>query len=86
MTEVQPVEIERFYRPRSIAVVGAHDTRAGLAGLTEKAITHAKAVGAAFHPVNPKRESVFGIPCVASLTDLQEPSMWWSSRSATRSA
>ena len=66
-------DLIRFYRPRSIAVVGAHDTRAGLSGVTRKAIDHAALCGASFTPVNPRRESVYGIPCVASLADVTGP-------------
>lgn len=70
---VEGPDIELFYRPRSIAVVGAHDTRAGLAGTTQKALAHAALVGARFVPVNPTRESVFGVPCVSSLAEVGSP-------------
>lgn len=81
MTELRqrerPVEqrpdIDRFYRPRSIAVVGAHDSRPGLAGTTQKAMEHAQLVDAEFLPVNPTRESVFGVPCLPSLTTASGP-------------
>ena len=66
-------DIERFYRPRSIVVVGAHDTRPGLAGITEKAIEHVKRYGGTFQAVNPTKSSVFGFPCAASIAEVQGP-------------
>jgi len=66
-------DLARFFRPRSIAVVGAHDTRAGLEGVTRKAMSHAERVGATFVPVNPTREQVFGVPCVPDLGALTGP-------------
>src|ERR1700749_3838556 len=66
-------DIERFYRPRSIVVVGAHDTRPGLAGITEKAIEHVKRYGGTFQAVNPTKSSVFGFPCAASIAEVEGP-------------
>ena len=66
-------DLKLFYRPRSIAVVGAHDSRPGLVGVTEKAIAHAGRCGASFHPVNPGKDTIFGYQCVASVADLDGP-------------
>lgn len=66
-------DLERFYRPRSIVVVGAHDTRAGLAGITEKAIAQVTRYGGTFYPVNPTKDSVFGYACVPSIADVEGP-------------
>ena len=66
-------DLKLFYRPRSIAVVGAHDSRPGLVGVTEKAIAHAGRYGASFHPVNPGKDTIFGYQCVASVADLDGP-------------
>ena len=68
---VTPARLDRFFSPRSIAVVGASETsywgrnvfgnleRAGFAG--------------PLHPVNPKRQAIFGVPCLATLRDLAAP-------------
>lgn len=66
-------ELEYVFRPRSIAVVGAHDTRGGLAGVTKLALQRAEAVGATFYPINPKLDSVYGHATYPSLRVLPEP-------------
>jgi acyl-CoA synthetase (NDP forming) len=63
-------DLTRFYRPRSMAIVGAHDTRSGLSGFTQQALGVARRVGARFYPVNPKLQQVYGIDC---LTDCGHP-------------
>lgn len=68
-----PTDLLRFYRPRSIAIVGAHDSRPGLASVTERALAHARRVGACAYPVNPTRDTVYGLPCLPALADLPEP-------------
>ncbi|MFI1459277.1 acetate--CoA ligase family protein [Nocardia carnea] len=68
-----PLNLRTFYRPRSIAVVGAHDTRAGLESVTSRALAHANRIGAAFYPVNPTKDEVFDIPAVADLAALPGP-------------
>lgn len=74
-TEVSDIDslldLRYFYRPRSIAVVGAHDTRPALAGLTTKAMAQADKCGGTFIPVNPTKESVFGVRCRSSLAEVE---------------
>jgi acetate---CoA ligase (ADP-forming) len=53
-------------------LVGAHETRPGLSGVTRIAIDHARLCGASFYPVNPRYESVFGIACLASVSQLAQ--------------
>ncbi|MEU4795304.1 acetate--CoA ligase family protein [Streptomyces sp. NPDC023327] len=67
-------DLDRFFRPESVAVVGASDTegRPG-AGITRRLIAWAERTGARLHPVHPTHRSVFGIPCSPSVTDLPEP-------------
>jgi acyl-CoA synthetase (NDP forming) len=67
------VDLTRFYRPRSMAIVGAHDTRSGLSGFTQQALGVARQVGARFYPVNPKLEQVYGIDCLPDVAALPEP-------------
>ena len=68
-----PPALERFYHPRSIAVVGATTNRPSLANLTKQVLTRAEAAGAAFIPINPKADDVFGYPAVASIRDVDQP-------------
>lgn len=62
-----------IYRPRSIAVVGAHEERGGLGKITKQAVEKAQSVGAEFFAVNPTKDTVFGFDCVASLADIGRP-------------
>ncbi|MEU6650741.1 acetate--CoA ligase family protein [Streptomyces sp. NPDC046900] len=66
-------DLERFFRPESVAVVGASDTegRPGT-GITRQLLAWAERVGARLHPVHPTRREVFGIPCSPCLADLPE--------------
>jgi acyl-CoA synthetase (NDP forming) len=68
---LREVDLDSFFRPRSVAVIGASDTRATpTAAMTRKIKGWAEDFGAAIHPVNPNRDEVFGIPCVASIDDV----------------
>jgi len=67
------VDLTRFYRPRSMAIVGAHDTRSGLSGFTQQALGVARRVGARFYPVNPKLKQVYGIDCLPDVASVPEP-------------
>lgn len=60
-----------FFSPRSIAVVGASET----SYWGRNIFRNLKATGfdGRIVPVNPKRQTIFGIPCLASLRDLKEP-------------
>ncbi|MFE3408408.1 acetate--CoA ligase family protein [Streptomyces mirabilis] len=66
-------DLDRFFRPESVAVVGASDAEGRPnTGITRQLIAWAERVGARLHPVHPTRRSVFGIPCFPSLADLPE--------------
>lgn len=66
-------DLDRFFRPESVAVVGASDAEGRPnAGITRQLIAWAQRVGARVHPVHPTRGSVFGLPCVPSVADLPE--------------
>lgn len=66
-------DLERFFRPESVAVIGASDTEGRPnTGITRQLIAWSERVGARLHPVHPTRESVFGIPCSPSVADLPE--------------
>ncbi|MEU9979065.1 acetate--CoA ligase family protein [Streptomyces sp. NPDC051014] len=66
-------DLDRFFRPGSVAVIGASDTEGRPnTGITWQLLDWAERVGARVHPVHPTRPSVFGIPCTASVADLPE--------------
>ncbi|MFE4332172.1 acetate--CoA ligase family protein [Streptomyces sp. NPDC056831] len=66
-------DLDRFFRPESVAVIGASDTEGRPnAGITRQLIGWAERVGARLYPVHPSRESVFGRACSPSVADLPE--------------
>ncbi|MFD9519135.1 acetate--CoA ligase family protein [Streptomyces sp. NPDC059979] len=66
-------DLDRFFRPESVAVVGASDAEGRPnTGITRQLIAWAERVGARIHPVHPSRPTVFGLPCHASVADLPE--------------
>ncbi|WP_432075217.1 acetate--CoA ligase family protein [Streptomyces wuyuanensis] len=67
-------DLDRFFRPESVAVVGASDADGRPnTGITRQLIAWAERVGARLHPVHPARTAVFGLPCVPSVAELPEP-------------
>ncbi|WP_327709524.1 acetate--CoA ligase family protein [Streptomyces sp. NBC_00464] len=66
-------DLDRFFRPESVAVIGASDTDGRPnTGITRQLIAWAERVGARLYPVHPTRETVFGRACAASVADLPE--------------
>ncbi|MFI1765390.1 acetate--CoA ligase family protein [Streptomyces sp. NPDC020800] len=66
-------DLARFFRPESLAVIGASDAEGRPnTGITRQLLAWAERVGARVHPVHPARPSVFGIPCAATVADLPE--------------
>ncbi|MFJ4832420.1 acetate--CoA ligase family protein [Streptomyces sp. NPDC088747] len=66
-------DLDRFFRPESVAVIGASDAEGRPnTGITRQLIAWAERGGARLHPVHPTRQSVFGIPCLPSVSDLPE--------------
>lgn len=66
-------DLDRFFRPESVAVVGASDTEGRPnAGITRRLVDWAERMGARLHPVNPGRDTVYGLPCVPSVGELPE--------------
>ncbi|CCK29367.1 pimeloyl-CoA synthetase [Streptomyces davaonensis JCM 4913] len=67
-------DLDRFFRPESVAVIGASDTEGRPnTGVTRQLLAWSERVGARLHPVHPSRSAVFGIPCSPSVADLPEP-------------
>ncbi|MFF5967062.1 acetate--CoA ligase family protein [Streptomyces collinus] len=66
-------DLDRFFRPRSVAVIGASDAEGRPStGITRQLADWAERVGARLHPVHPSRLSVLGIPCSPSVAALPE--------------
>ncbi|MFE6976420.1 acetate--CoA ligase family protein [Streptomyces sp. NPDC057682] len=66
-------DLDRFFRPRSVAVVGASDAEGRPnTGITRQLIAWAERVGARLHPVHPTRTTVFGRDCFPSVAELPE--------------
>ncbi len=61
--------LDPLLNPRSIAIVGASDNPGRIGGMPIDLLTRFGYQGV-IHPVNPKYESVFGLPCVRSVEDL----------------
>ncbi|MEU3712827.1 acetate--CoA ligase family protein [Streptomyces catenulae] len=67
-------DLDRFFRPASVAVVGASDSEGRPnTGITRQLIAWADRVGARLHPVNPGRRTVFDRVCHPTVADLPEP-------------
>ncbi|MEV5145445.1 acetate--CoA ligase family protein [Streptomyces sp. NPDC052727] len=66
-------DLNRFFRPESVAVIGASDAEGRPnTGITRQLLDWAGRVGARVYPVHPTRPSVFGLPCAASVAELPE--------------
>ncbi|MFD5424319.1 acetate--CoA ligase family protein [Streptomyces sp. NPDC127084] len=66
-------DLDRFFRPESVAVIGASDAEGRPnTGITRQLIAWADRVGARLYPVHPHRTTVFGLPCAASVARLPE--------------
>ncbi|MEV7419013.1 acetate--CoA ligase family protein [Streptomyces sp. NPDC089919] len=66
-------DLDRFFRPESVAVIGASDAEGRPnTGITRQLIAWSERVGARLHPVHPARQTVFGRPCVPNVAALPE--------------
>lgn len=66
-------DLDRFFRPQSVAVIGASDAEGRpRTGVTRQLADWAERVGARLYPVHPSMPSVFGMPCCPSVADLPE--------------
>ncbi|MGX9890679.1 acetate--CoA ligase family protein [Streptomyces sp. NPDC002276] len=66
-------DLDRFFRPESVAVIGASDAEGRPnTGITRQLMAWAGRVGARLHPVHPTRTTVFDVPCFPSVADLPE--------------
>ncbi|MCU1451923.1 MAG: pimeloyl-CoA synthetase [Acidimicrobiales bacterium] len=71
---LRAVDLTRFFSPRAVAVVGASDRDGSGSTPTWRQLrAWGERRGANVYPVNGSRETVDGVPCVASLNDIDEP-------------
>jgi len=72
-TALRRIDLDTFFRPRRVAVVGASDTNARPnTALTQKITVWAEERGATVYFVNPNRPEVAGRPCAKALTDIED--------------
>ena len=75
-TELRRLDLDRFFGPSSLLVLGASDTQGKPnAALTRKLRAWAAAQGAAVYLVNPNRDAVDGEPCYRSVSDVPADSV-----------
>jgi acyl-CoA synthetase (NDP forming) len=67
------VDLDRFFRPKVVAVVGASDTPGRPnTGIWTKLRQWGERAGATVHPVNPKRDRVDGLPAYPTVLDVPD--------------
>lgn len=65
------VNLDRFFHPRSVAVIGASESASTPSGaMTRRIKEWSDGHGAAFAPVNPNHDTVLGVGCVGSVVDV----------------
>ena len=65
------VDLDTFFRPRTVAVIGASDNpRRPNTAMTRKIRAWAEDADAALYLVNPNRDSIDGLRCYASIADV----------------
>ncbi|MFC1433330.1 acetate--CoA ligase family protein [Streptacidiphilus sp. N1-3] len=70
----RPVDLDAFFRPATVAVIGASDTPGRPnTGITRQLAAWAARVGARMYPVNPGRAAVDGEPCYPDLASVPVP-------------
>jgi acetate---CoA ligase (ADP-forming) len=70
-TALRDLDLDTFFRPASVAVIGASDTpRRPNSAMFAKIKGWAEEAGAAVYPVNPNRPEVAGLACYPSVADV----------------
>jgi acetate---CoA ligase (ADP-forming) len=65
---LRELDLDTFFRPRSVAVLGASDAPGKpSSAMTRKIMQWADHFGATIHPVNPNRDAVYGLACHPSI-------------------
>lgn len=68
--ELREVDLDTFFRPKRVVVIGASDNRRPNDSMWRKIRTWGERFGAEVIPVNPNRDTVDGIPCHRSVLDV----------------
>ncbi|MGH9186372.1 MAG: acetate--CoA ligase family protein [Acidimicrobiales bacterium] len=69
--ELRPLDLDRFFRPHEVVVVGASDTEGrATTAMTRRIRSWATRTGAALYLVNPNRDRLGDLPCYPSITDV----------------
>ena len=69
--ELRDLDLDGFFRPSTVAVIGASDTpKRPNTAMFRKIRAWAEANGATIHPINPNRDEVDGLPCHRSILDV----------------
>jgi acyl-CoA synthetase (NDP forming) len=68
---LRELDLDTFFRPGSVAVIGASDAPGKpTSAMTRKIMHWADHFGATIHAVNPNRETVYGLACYPSIDDI----------------
>src|SRR5260370_32034755 len=69
----QPPDLDHFFRPRTVAVIGATDASQSPVTVNWRLISRwEQAAGATIYPINPNRPAVDGIATHASICDVDD--------------
>ena len=73
--DLRSLDLERFFAPTTVAILGASETEGSPgAGMTRLLLRWAEHVGGVtIYMVNPKRDTIAGLPCYASMDDVPVP-------------
>jgi len=74
-TTLRELDLDRFFHPRTIAVIGASDTPGSASALNYRLVRDwqkQRSDGAVVYPVNPNRDEVDGEKCYRSVLDIPE--------------
>ncbi|MEY2477234.1 MAG: hypothetical protein QOG87_2549 [Actinomycetota bacterium] len=70
-TQLRDLDLSHFFRPRSVAVIGASDTeRKPNTAMWRKVRAWGETFGATVYPVNPNRETLDGVTCYKTIADV----------------
>src|SRR4051794_33976465 len=73
-TQLRELDLHTFFRPKSIAVIGASDSeRKPNTAMWRKVRAWGEKFGATVTPVNPKFTELDGVPCVPTIADVGGP-------------
>ncbi len=73
-TQLRELDLETFFRPKSVAVIGASDSqRKPNTAMWRKVRAWGEKFGATVTPVNPKFTELDGVPCVSTIAEVPGP-------------